>query len=55
MIIIPFLFVTALSCADAQDLIDNVQKSRVEFKEDLIETIKLNTKPGCYERSEHDT
>ncbi len=52
MIIIPLIFSTALSCADAQDLIDNVQKSRVEFKEDLIKTIKTNTQPECYERSE---
>jgi len=55
MIIIPFLFATALSCADAQDLIDNVQKSRVEFKEDLIRTIKINSNPECYERSESNS
>ena len=52
---IEFLLATALSCTEAQDLIVDVNKSRIEFKEDIIETIKLNTEPGCYEGSEHDT
>ena len=55
MIITPLLVATALSCADAQDLISDVQKSKVEFKEDIIKTIKLNTEPECYERSEHNS
>ena len=55
MIIIPFIFASALSCADAQDLITNVQESKVEFKEDLIEVIKTNTEVGCYEGSERNS
>ena len=52
MIIIPLIFATALSCTDAQDLIVDVNKSKAEFKQDIIKTIKLNTEPGCYEGSE---
>ena len=49
---IELILATALTCSQAQDLIVNVKKSRVEFKDDLIETIKLNTAPECYEGSE---
>ena len=51
---IELILATALTCSEAQDLIVSVQKSRVEFKDDLIETIKVNTEPGCYEGSEHN-
>ena len=49
---IEFLFATAFTCAQGQDLIDNVTKSRSEYKDEIIDTIKLNTEPGCYEGSE---
>jgi len=52
---IELLLATALSCSDAQDLIDDVQKAQTEYKEDIIKTIKTNTEEGCYEGSEHDT
>ena len=55
MIIIPLIFSTALSCTDAQGLIDNIMKSKVEYKEDLIEVIKTNTQPECYEGSERNS
>ena len=55
MIIIPLIFATALSCTDAQDLIVDVNKSRIEFKEDIIKTIKTHTEPGCYEGSEYNS
>ena len=52
---IELLLATALTCSDAQDLIDDVQKAQTEYKEDIIKTIKTNTEEGCYEGSEHDT
>ena len=52
---IELLLATALTCSEAQDLIVDLNKSRMEFKDDLIETIKLNTEPGCYEGSERNS
>ena len=54
MSMLAFLLATVapLSCLDSQDLIDNINKARVSNKEELIEVIKLNTDPKCYERSE---
>ncbi len=49
---IELILATAITCSEAQDLIVSVQKSRVEFKDDLIEVIKTNTAPECYEGSE---
>ena len=49
---IELILATALTCSEAQDLIVDLNKSRMEFKDDLIETIKVNTEPGCYEGSE---
>ena len=44
-----------LSCSEAAQVISNIEKGRNEYKEDLIETIKLSTKPECYEGSEHNS
>jgi hypothetical protein len=52
---IELILATALTCSEAQDLIVDLNKSRMEFKEDIIETIKVNTEPGCYEGSEHNS
>ena len=52
---IELLLATALTCTDAQGLIDNIMKSKVEYKEDLIEVIKTNTQPECYEGSERNS
>ena len=43
---IELILATALTCSEAQDLIVDVQKSRIEYKEDIIKTIKINTEPG---------
>ena len=40
---IELLLATALTCTDAQGLIDNIMKSQAQYKEDLIEVIKTNT------------
>ena len=52
---IELLLATALSCSDSQDLIENLNKSRMEEKADLIEVIKTNTEPGCYEGAERNS
>jgi len=44
-----------LDCEGSQELIERIQKSRVKYQEDLIEVIKENTEPQCYERSESDS
>ena len=49
---IEFLLTTALACDGSQDLIERINKSRAPNKEELIEIIKLNTQPTCYERPE---
>ncbi len=52
---IEFFLATALTCSEAQDLIDTISQSRTEYKEELIDTIKLNTNPACYEGSERNS
>ena len=52
---IEILLATALTCSESQDLISNVTKAQIEHKEDIIKTIKINTEPGCYEGSEHNS
>ena len=42
-----------IDCEGSQQLIENIQKSRVKYQEDLIEVIKENTEPQCYERPEN--
>ena len=49
---IELILATALTCSEAQDLILDVTEAKIEYKEDIIETIKTNTQPGCYEGSE---
>ena len=47
---IPFLLATALSCNDAQDIVQNIMKQR-DFstleKHELIEVMRANTEEGC--------
>ena len=52
---IELILATALTCSESQDLILDVQKAKTEYKEDIIETIKTNTQPGCYEGSERNS
>ena len=54
---IGFLLATALDCEGSQELIQKVMKSREPLidKHELIEVIKTNTEPGCYEGSEHNS
>jgi hypothetical protein len=50
------LIASVISCSEADRLISNVMKSQQSTidKHELIEVIKLNTKPECYERPELD-
>ena len=49
---IEILLTTALACDGSQELIERINKSRAPNKEELIEIVKLNTEPTCYERPE---
>ena len=57
MIMIEFLLATALSCEGSQKLVEKIMKSQVPTieKYELIEVIKTNTEPGCYEGSERNS
>ena len=54
---ISFLLSTALNCEDSQRLVEKIIKSKQSTldKHELIELLKTNTKPGCYEGSEHNS
>ena len=54
---IELLLATALDCEGSQKLVDNIMKSNQSTidKHELIEIIKVNTKPECYEGSEHNS
>ena len=43
---------TLMSCGEAQALIDTVNKSRVEYKQELVEVIKSNSKSQCFSGGE---
>jgi len=44
-----------LDCEGSQQIIENIQKSRAKYQEELIKVIKENTETQCYERSESDS
>ena len=54
---VEFLLATALDCEGSQELIEKIMKSQESTidKHELIEVIKLNTEPGCYDRSERNS
>ena len=51
------LIAAAFICEDSKELVETIMKSQESTlaKEELIEVIKLNTKPGCYEGSERNS
>tara|TARA_B100000686_G_scaffold349900_1_gene444376 strand:+ start:3652 stop:3804 length:153 start_codon:yes stop_codon:yes gene_type:complete len=49
---IPILLATALSCEDAQDIIDNINKSKVSEKAELVEVIKINSPKECWDAND---
>ena len=48
---IEFLVATTFNCHEAQELIDSIKQYNTldAIKEELIETIKVNTEHQCYE------
>ncbi len=54
MMMIELLLATALTCHESQEVIDSLRQYQTlsEYREELIEVIKTNTKPECYEGSE---
>ena len=51
---IEFLLASALDCEGSQELVEKIMKSQqlTNSKHELVEVIKTNTEPGCYEGSE---
>ena len=45
-----------LTCESSQEIVEGIMKSQQSSvdKEALVEVIKLNTEPTCYERPEHN-
>tara|TARA_B000000557_G_C20473796_1_gene316620 strand:- start:151 stop:318 length:168 start_codon:yes stop_codon:yes gene_type:complete len=54
---IEILLVSALlTCEESHELVENITaSSQTPNKEELIEVIKENTEPECYERPEHNS
>tara|TARA_R100000329_G_C7528572_1_gene186465 strand:- start:204 stop:365 length:162 start_codon:yes stop_codon:yes gene_type:complete len=52
---IELLLATALTCSEAQELIDKVNVSQGVDRDSIIEVIKTNTEVECYEGSESST
>tara|TARA_B100000287_G_scaffold75193_1_gene67078 strand:- start:397 stop:558 length:162 start_codon:yes stop_codon:yes gene_type:complete len=52
---IEILLTATLTCDGSQELIERINKSRVDNKADLIEVVKMNTESTCYERPEHNS
>ena len=54
---IELLLATALTCHESQEVIDSLKQYQTlsEYREELIEVIKTNTKEGCYEGSESNS
>tara|TARA_Y100001963_G_scaffold153674_1_gene240927 strand:+ start:396 stop:566 length:171 start_codon:yes stop_codon:yes gene_type:complete len=51
------LTTSLLTCESSQEIVEGIMKyqhSSVD-KEALVEVIKLNTEPTCYERPEHNS
>ncbi len=44
-----------LTCESSQEIIEDIIKSNPAHKEELIEVIKENTEPTCYERPERNS
>ena len=55
---IELLLATAITCSESQKIVKNIMENSAEsvlYKHELIEVIKTNTEPGCYEGSEHNS
>ena len=45
------------ACEDSKEVVESIMKSQEStlIKNELIEVIKTNTEPGCYEGSEYNS
>ena len=57
MMMIELLLATALNCHESQEVVDSLRQYQTlsEYREELIEVIKTNTEPGCYEGSKRNS
>ena len=51
---IELLAASLLTCESGQEIIDNLNRSNPLHKEELIEVIKQNSEPQCFEGGELD-
>ena len=51
---IELLAASLLTCESGQEIIDNLSRSNPLHKEDLIEVIKENSEPHCFDGGELD-
>ena len=49
---IELLAASLLTCESAKDIIDNLNRSAQEHKEELIQVIKENSEPKCFKGGE---
>ena len=51
------LIAAAFACEDSKEVVESIMKSQEStlIKNELIEVIKANTEPTCYERPEHNS
>ena len=47
------LATSLLTCESSLEIVDSIIRSKVESREELIEVVKENTEPTCYERPEN--
>ena len=47
------LATSLLTCESSQKIVDSIIRSKVESREELIEVVKENTEPTCYESPEN--
>ena len=57
MMIEILLATAAFACEDSKEVVESIMKSQesIIIKNELIEVIKTNTEPGCYEGSERNS
>ena len=49
---IELILASLITCEGAYELIENVNKSQVEYRQEIIEVIKSNSKPHCFDGGE---
>jgi len=54
---IELIAAAAFACEDSKEVVESIMKSQEStlIKNELIEVIKENTEPTCYERPEHNS